>query len=335
VVLSTMNNKPSRLRCRFRRYSAYGVSIRSEMSLPLPIGTSRAPFQIREHPEPIYASIRKRIELQHNPYSSFAVGSLSEGSNYVGLRGVGECLVSRDGRRINCYRFPQANPESFNIYLLTQALSFALVKNGMEPLHATAVVVKGAAVAFLGDCGFGKSTLAAEFLKAGHRLLTDDLLILRKIGQQVLAYPGPPRIKLLPKMTSRFLGDAKTVFPMNPRTRKLIVPLRRRRACSVATPFAAFYLLPSPDETAIGSNISITTLSRREAFRRLLAGTFNISLLHPTRLQRQFEATEALANSILVKELSYPRALQCLPRVRKAILSDLVANPCEASPCVA
>ena len=337
MALSTMNSEPSRLRSRFRRYSAYGVSIRSDISLPLPIGTSRAllELQIREHPEPIYASIRKRIELQRNPFSAFDIGSLPEGSNYVALRGVGECLISRDGRRINCYRLPKANPESFNVYLLTQALSFALVKNGMEPLHATAVAVKGTAVAFLGDCGFGKSTLAAEFLKAGHRLLTDDLLILRKIGRQVLAYPGPPRIKLLPKTTNRFLGDAKTIFPMNPRTRKLVVPLRRGRACSVATPIAAFYLLPSPDETAIGSNISITTLSRREAFWRLLASTFNISLLHPPRLQRQFEATEALANSIVVRELSYPRALRSLPRVREAILSDLVANPCEASPCVA
>src|SRR5438132_775200 len=133
MALPTMINKPSRSRSRFRRYSAYGVSIRSDISLPLPVGPSRALFelQIREHPEPIYAPIRKRIELQHNPFSAFDVGSLSEGSNYVGLRGVGECLISRDGRRINCYRLPEANPEWFNVYLLTQALSFALVKNGM------------------------------------------------------------------------------------------------------------------------------------------------------------------------------------------------------------
>ena len=209
------------------------------------------------------------------------------------------------------------------------------MKNGIEPVHATAVVIKGKAVAFLGDCGFGKSTLAAEFLQAGHRLLTDDLLILRKAGRQILAYPGPPRIKLLPEMTGRFLGEAKRSFPMNPQTQKLIVPLSRDCACHVAIPFAGFYVLPSPEEMSLGSNIHIRALSRKEAFLRLLGSAFNISDLHPHRLQRQFETTEALANSIVVKRLSYPRELEYLPQVREAILSDLVGNQGEGSACVA
>jgi hypothetical protein len=322
---------------QFHYYCSYGVSIRSQLQLPLPTVRSRSLFeleirrQIKQHP----ASVRQKIKLQHNPLSAFDVGCVSDGSNYVSLREVGECLVSRDGRRIDCYRFPQANLESFNVYLLGQALSFALVKNGIEPLHATVVVVEGKAVGFLGDCGFGKSTLAAEFLRAGHRLLTDDLLVLHKTGRQVLAYPGPPRIKLLPEMNSRFLGDAKKSFPMNPQTQKLIVPLSRDRACRVASPFAAFYVLPSPDEVPLGSNIHIRALSRKEAFLRLVGSAFNVSILDQRRWRRQFEATEGLANSIVVKELSYPRELESLPQVREAILSDLVANPCEASTCVA
>ena len=51
------------------------------------------------------------------------------------------------------------------------------------------------AVAFLGDNAFGKSSLAACFLAAGARLLTDDLLVLHESSDRVLAYPGPPRIK--------------------------------------------------------------------------------------------------------------------------------------------
>lgn len=331
------NNAASKSRSALRRYCAYGVSIRSDMTLPLPMAPGRdlLHLRIRDRPRPIPTSLRNKIELQHNPFSAFDVGSLSEGSNYVGLRGVGECLVSKDGRSIDCYRLPSVNRESFSGYLLGQALSFALVKNGIEPLHATAVVVRGTAVAFLGDCGFGKSTLAAEFLRAGHRLLTDDLLILRKTGLQILAYPGPPRIKLLPEMTRRFLGEAEKTFPVNPQTQKLIVPLGRERACHVATPLAAFYVLPSLDKIPVGSNVCIKSLSRKQAFLSLLGSAFNTSILHPHRLQHQFEATQALANSVVVKQLSYPRDLECLPQVREAILSDLLANPCEASPCVA
>ena len=156
-------------RVEFRQYSAYGVSIRSAILLPLPLELTRGLFEVRilERSAPIRKSIRKKIEMQQPLFSAFDVGSLSEGSNYVGLRNVGECLVSKNGRQISCYRSSEANAESFNVYLLGQALSFALVKNGIEPLHATAVVVEGRAVALLGYCGFGKSTLAAEFLRQG------------------------------------------------------------------------------------------------------------------------------------------------------------------------
>src|SRR5690242_19049553 len=106
VILSTMsNNVASKSRSALRRYCDYGVSIRSDMSLPLPIAPGRALLElhIRERPRPIPTSLRNKIELQHNPFSAFDVGSLSEGSHYVGLRGVGECLVSKDGRSIDCY----------------------------------------------------------------------------------------------------------------------------------------------------------------------------------------------------------------------------------------
>ena len=316
---------------QFRRYAAYGVSIRTDMELPLPPGQSPAllELQIRGKTGAIPSSTRQKIEMQQNPLSALDAGCLPDGSNYAGLRDVGEFLISKDGRSITCYRFPQASPESFHVYLLGQALSFALVKNGIEPLHATVVVIRGKAVAFLGDCGFGKSTLAAEFLRAGHRLLTDDLLVLRETGQRMLAYPGPPRIKLFPELAQRFLPDAASGVPMNPHTRKLVIPLNQDRACGTSVPLAAVYALASPDKMAGERNIRITALSLREAFLRILASAFNIVILHAPRLRRHFEATEALANSITVKELSYPRTLECLPMVREAILSDLLGNRSE------
>jgi hypothetical protein len=321
----------------FRRYAAYGVSIHTDMELPLPPGQSPALFelQIRGKTGAIPPSTRRKIEMQQNHFSALDAGCLPDGSNYAGLRNVGEFLISKDGRSMTCYRFPQASPESFHVYLLGQALSFALVKNGIEPLHATVVVIQGKAVAFLGDCGFGKSTLAAEFLRAGHRLLTDDVLVLQRDGQEVLAYPGPPRTKLFPEMAHMFLGDAITCVPMNSQTRKLVIPLNQDRACGTAVPLAAFYALASPDKMAAERNIRITALSPRQAFLRILASAFNIVILHAPRLRRHFEATEALANSITVKELSYPRMLECLPMVREAILSDLVGNRSEARSCVA
>jgi len=88
-----------------------------------------------------------------------------------------------------------------------------LLKQGIEPLHCTAVVVNGGAVGFLGDCGYGKSSLAAAFLQAGYPLLTDDLLVLKEEGRHFLAYPSFPRIKLFPEMAEAFLGDRVAATP--------------------------------------------------------------------------------------------------------------------------
>jgi hypothetical protein len=109
--------------------------------------------------------------------------------------------------------------------LLGQALSCALVKLGFEPLHATAIVVNGQAAVLLGSSGLGKSSLAACFLEAGHRLLTDDLLVLLPTRRGIMAYPVPPRIKLFPKLARRFLHEAMSGVAMNRQSKKLILPL--------------------------------------------------------------------------------------------------------------
>src|SRR5439155_8977822 len=132
--------------------------------------------------------------------------------------------VAADGGRITCRRLEESSLESFQVYMLGQALSFALVRQGFEPLHATVVVIDDQAVAFLGDNAFGKSSLAACFLEAGHRLLTDDLLILQDSPNGgILAYPGPPRLKLFPKMATRFLGQTVNRVHLNADTAKLIL----------------------------------------------------------------------------------------------------------------
>src|SRR5580704_10701688 len=176
----------------FRRYGAYGVSIRSQLPLPLPemrkpIRTSLFELEICASDEAVTGAV-PQIQLRPTPSSGFAFDQLPDGSSYVCWDDVGEVLISKDGRSLACRPFQCADSESFHVYLLGQALSFALVKGGFEPLHATAVVFEGQAVAFLGDCGFGKSTLAAAFLQAGHRLLTDDLMLLQTRTRGIVAY---------------------------------------------------------------------------------------------------------------------------------------------------
>ena len=290
--------------------SAFGLEIRASNESVTPAGPQGTPLQ--------------------RPFSGFDFGQLPDGSTYVRWDGVGEALISRSGQAITCFPFPHADWESFHVYLLGQALSFALVKGGFEPLHATAVVFEGQAVAFLGDCGFGKSTLAAAFIQEGHRLLTDDLLLLETTARGIVAFPGPARIKIFPEVALRFLGRAASGISLNPKAQKQIIPLNDSQMCVDATPLGAIYALASSNGDQA---IRIAPLTEREAFIDLLGSTFNRQVVDANRLRRQFEFTHNLANLTTVRRLSYPRLLERLPLVLEAILSDLAEDNFTLAAC--
>lgn len=239
---------------------------------------------------------------------------------YLSWPGLFDFVVSPDGRHVLGRPLASSSVEAFKAYLLSQVLSFSLLKRGIEPIHATVVVVDGHAVGFLGDSGAGKSSLAATFLRSRHRLLTDDLLVLRNKGQDVLAYPGLSRLKLFPEIAFLLLGEA-TGTPMNDRTSKLIVPLQPDMFQRSRVPLGALYVLfPSPTDRG---EIKIHALSKRRAFIELTKNTFNPLVTDRDRLRGQFATAAEVSNRVHIGGLSFPRSLSSLPSVRDAILADL------------
>jgi hypothetical protein len=313
---------------RFRYYRVYGMSLRSQIELSLPqhaLSHSRE-IEVLDQPASFFSCAVGGAVLERSSLSSIEYAHLEDGSTYARWDNLGEFLVSGDGERIACRRFDGASDESFQVYLLGQALSFSLVKQGMEPLHATSVVVDGGALVFLGGSGIGKSSLAASFLHAGYELLTDDLLLLQERPSGLIAYPGPARIKLFPPMAREFLGSVVTGIPMHAGTRKLVIRLPADKICSTPVPLRAIYALGPPHEGSGGGEVQIARLSSREAFLTLINNTFNYVIMDAGRLQRQFLETSFLVKATAVRTLSYPRELSCLPSVRDAILEDIAKS---------
>ncbi|KWV90969.1 hypothetical protein [Erythrobacter sp. YT30] len=81
--------------------------------------------------------------------------------------------------------------------LLGPVMAWALNSLGLFVLHASAVQVNGRTIAFLGDKLAGKSTTAAAFIRAGHALVTDDLLaISMENRERPMCLPAFPQVKL-------------------------------------------------------------------------------------------------------------------------------------------
>jgi hypothetical protein len=311
-----------------RSYYLYGVRLKSVVPLPGRElgGSGKVGIELFNGSASLFSRARHEAGVRPEKEDWFAHARLSDGSDYLEWSGLFEFLVSSDGRRIACRELNDASPESFQTYLVGQVLSFALLKQGIEPLHATTVVIEGEAVAFLGDCSYGKSSLGAAFLQVGYRLLTDDLLVLKERKDRFLAYPGPPRIKLFPDIAKRLFGDRVNGTPMNNQTSKVVIPLDQNEVVSpqVAVPLRAIYVL-TPPVSSRSQRITTRPLPPRRSFVELIRNSFNTVIVEPHRLGRQFDLAARLAARVPVRSLTYPRDLGRISQVRKSIVRELAA----------
>lgn len=310
-----------------RHYHVYGITVRSTVPLDCPVSAppGRAGIELSEAPPSVFHNAVPDKLSMSSEERWFRHIALPDGADYLRWSQLFEFLISPDGRHIACHALNGVTSETFQTYLVSQTLSFALLKQGIEPLHATVVVIQGQAVAFLGDCGYGKSSLGAAFLRAGHAVLTDDMLVTSVPDQHqpiVVAHPGPPRIKLFPKIAKTLLGR-RSGTQMNPGTTKLILPLSAREHCGEAVPLHTLYVLRPPTSRPTLKHATIRPLTQRHACLALIANTFNTVITEPARLAQQFAWAAQLAGAVPVKSLSYPRSLAHIPAVLAAIYKDL------------
>lgn len=94
------------------------------------------------------------------------------------LEGVARFYVG-NGREIIVEASPGVAEEAVRSLLFSSPLAGLLLQRGLVPLHASAMATSRGALVFLGAAAAGKSTLAAEFLRRGFGVLSDDIAALR------------------------------------------------------------------------------------------------------------------------------------------------------------
>lgn len=308
-------------------YALYGLRIRSHLKLTLDaVFVEGLPdVELLPGTPERFVFVRAQIVLDHNDW--IHVHSLSDGWTYLRYDELFEFLVSPEGDFILYQFLREVSLESFQTYALGRVFSFALVKMGYEPLHAATIVIKGKAVAFLGASTFGKSSLAACFIASGYPLLTDDTLRLEEREGVYVAFPGPPRLRLMPKIGRLYLGDNEAGVVMNPREEnakapKLVYRLSPSQSYCEVAPLGAIYAVTPPRKVYRKQQIAIDALSPLQALMSVLRFTHNDQLAYGDRLSRQFESARRLIENSPVRALTYPRILASLNEVKDAVLED-------------
>lgn len=287
-------------------HNLYGLVVAANRQLPAAPGSGAPDIVIHEHP------FRRPSALSPNP-RGYSYESLSNGEVHVSWSELFDFVVSADGARIDVFAEPTGDEEAVFIYLISQVISVALLQQGIESLHASAVARAGQAVVLVGDSGYGKSTLTAALLKTGARLITDDLLVLRERGAGYDVAPGAFRLKLAPE-TAAALGLDWAGGPMADGSGKHVYRFDATMCVAGPVPLGKIVLLEPLAETA-----ALEPVSTAEATRALLAATFNPLHTDPDRLAKLLRNAEKTARGTRIERLRVPRDLASVSDVAALI----------------
>ena len=309
-----------------RTYELFGLTLESQLPLPdgLPAGSGAPDVRLKASTPDSSANWDALEDADGTDW--FAYRRLPDGSTCLRWTDLFDFWISADGRLIEYRKHRRASLESFTVYFLGQVLSFSLLARGIEPLHGSAVAVGGRALVFLGDCGAGKSTLAAAMIARGYPAVTDDVVVLQRAQDEWVLEPGIPRLKLFPATARKLLGP-RDGLPMNTGTTKLVMPLSTDEAVRRTMPVEALYVLGGPAVNGRGaSTIRIDPVVGAAAFLAIVGSAFNAAITGRERLANQFAFARTLAGSLRVRRLTYPRRLARLPGVCDALVADVAGK---------
>lgn len=92
------------------------------------------------------------------------------------------------------------------IYTLTEQLAPCIT------IHGVLVDVYGEGLLIMGESGIGKSEAALELIRRGHRLVTDDVVEIRKINERTLVGTSPDITRYFIELRGIGIIDVKTLF---------------------------------------------------------------------------------------------------------------------------
>ncbi len=210
---------------------------------------------------------------------------------------------------------------------LGPASALWLELNNVLALHASAVVVDDAAIAFLQDSGSGKSTLTATFLSHQHALLTDDILAVNVTPQTVCGRPGYPQLRLSPQVAQHFVADTDKLTSLHPRLEKKRIPVGMsglgtfyKRPATISH----IYVLNRVEDD--GAPITIRDLTPADGLRELIRGSSAANTTDGLGLQQhRIPRLARIAETVPIRRLTYPCGMHHLHDIYQSVVNDIDA----------
>jgi hypothetical protein len=233
---------------------------------------------------------------------------------------VGKFFISA-GREIVIEPAPRVEEAKLRLFLLGPIMALLLRQRGHLVLHASGVAINGGVVAFLGDAGWGKSTLAQAWCQRGYKLITDDVMSVQINPQHCLVWPSYPQVKLWPEAASS-LGYVLESLPLLFSQSTKLIHRQENGFSHTPLPLKQIYILggASPQH-------QIEPLPPQQAFLWLVRHSRAMQIPNSPDLDAlHFRQCAELVKCIPIRRLQRQYNLASLPELINLIEADLTED---------
>jgi hypothetical protein len=311
-------------------FGIFNIALDSDITLPeLPVIDEKMPV----------ISVTRRAEkglnddqvtwFHHWPDKSGEIsisGGHLEEKYLLRFPGLVDFVVYLENRSI-VYIPEDGIPEStIRHLLLDQVIPRVLCQMGNLVLHASAIRLRdGTGIGFLGDSGWGKSTLAASFTGKGAKLITDDCLLLdfSKSGLTGIAnYYG-----------ARLYDDSAVALFEQSHSSSGVAHYTDKKRINLPyssgpteqeVKLSALFVLNDPADDSGVSGVTVTPMEGTSGLMAIIRQSFSLDVTDKGVNATLFKLAGNITDlGIEIFSLSYPRQHDCLPQVQNAVVDVL------------
>lgn len=283
------------------RTRLYGLNVDTELTFyenRSPVGKTDVTIRLGEECEATLEDEPPGRRMLHLALDGQRLTATQTDDGYV-LRFTGTCdfEIDRDLRHVTTRVVDGADMDRVSVLAAGTMLSFLLTMRGEAVLHASAVQLGDAALAFVGRSGMGKSTMATLMCADGAALVTDDVLRLDLSGSQPWCYLGATELRL--RKAASELADRFENRPASRLTGDERDALRMREATRDGLRLGAI-VIPVPDHLSHDREPEIVQLSPKQALLYLLQFPRIVGWEDGAVLARHLEETSRVVESVPV-----------------------------------
>lgn len=288
-------------------YSAFGFTILSD-------------FSIAQLPET--KAERYDILIRKSDLSDILIGfeqiRFIRNEVHFSYENVGSFRIT-NGNLIEVDPDPVCAESHLGVYIMGSCMGAILHQRGLMPIHGSCVTDGKRSILITGDSGAGKSTLAAEFLRHGWKLLTDDVSAVFNVEGTPMVQSSYPSQKLWQDAMERYEKDVDNVHSL------YFSENREKFGVNVADSFhegtcplsMVIRLLPADAPCSVSPIDGMTKVDQ------LLRNTYRSFMIAPKDRSRHFQRCVTLSTKVPMAVAIRENGKQCADTIYELITKYL------------